>query len=472
MATPPPPDAPPSRPKRARLPAPRPLTPQPDTVLERVATALSLGGTFVSPSTGAEHEILSTVLIVALMLVSGTFNTILTKLQDQTCVYNCSAPEAEQEKFEQPLWQTLNMFIGEWVCLVVLYAVRTWRGWRGWRKSLYRTFYGTVPPELDVDALRSVYARVVEEEEITVPSDEDVSDEEGPVRVGNVGKARVVRRQVEVETEELKGWKVFLLMIPTVCDIIGTTVGSLFNWRFCVYCHSRSPVSLQLMNVGLLYTTASIYQMLRGSVVLFTGFLSFFFLRRPLMGFQWLSLLVIFAGIAIVGATPLLDPEPPKLFSVQPGRDVMGTIMILAAQLLTSSQFIIEERLLSRFSLHPMEAIGFEGTFGLFFLFLLAPPMYYFVGRHNEGSWFNLPVAWNEIISHPVIWGAGLGCIFSIALFNGSGLEVTKRLSATTRGTADACRTLLIWCASLALGWESFRWVQVCGFVGGCFRSG
>src|SRR5271169_4528388 len=51
-------------------------------------------------------------MILALMtgmLVSGVANTILTKLQDNA-------------GFEQPVWQTLNMFIGESGCWLVVLA--------------------------------------------------------------------------------------------------------------------------------------------------------------------------------------------------------------------------------------------------------------------------------------------------------------------------------------------------------------
>lgn len=43
---------------------------------------------------------------------------------------------------------------------------------------------------------------------------------------------------------------------------------------------------LQLMNVGLLYTPVSIYQMTRGALVLFVGMLSVVFLRRRLWLYQ------------------------------------------------------------------------------------------------------------------------------------------------------------------------------------------
>lgn len=44
---------------------------------------------------------------------------------------------------------------------------------------------------------------------------------------------------------------------------------------------------LQLMNVGLLYTPVSIFQMTRGALVLFVGVLSVIFLRRRLWLYQF-----------------------------------------------------------------------------------------------------------------------------------------------------------------------------------------
>lgn len=46
------------------------------------------------------------------------------------------------------------------------------------------------------------------------------------------------------------------------------------------------------MNVGLLYTPVSIYQMTRGALVLFVGILSVIFLRRRLWLYQFVSYLL------------------------------------------------------------------------------------------------------------------------------------------------------------------------------------
>ncbi|KAJ2609763.1 hypothetical protein H4S08_003906, partial [Coemansia sp. RSA 1365] len=57
-------------------------------------------------------------MLSAGMLVTGTANTLLTKLQDKQCVRNCDDPDiSNHEHFEQPVWQTLNMFYGEMLCL-------------------------------------------------------------------------------------------------------------------------------------------------------------------------------------------------------------------------------------------------------------------------------------------------------------------------------------------------------------------
>ena len=51
--------------------------------------------------------------------------------------------------------------------------------------------------------------------------------------------------------------------------------------------------------------------------------------------------------------------------------------------------------------------------------------------------------------------------VFSIAFFNFAGITVTKELSATTRMVLDSVRTLVIWAFSLAVGWQTFQFLQV-----------
>ncbi|KAF8598713.1 hypothetical protein BDV93DRAFT_609719 [Ceratobasidium sp. AG-I] len=63
-------------------------------------------------------------LLVTGMLITGVANSLLTKWQDNMCVENCEpGSKLPPGYFEQPVWQTLNMFIGEMLCfLPVIFA--------------------------------------------------------------------------------------------------------------------------------------------------------------------------------------------------------------------------------------------------------------------------------------------------------------------------------------------------------------
>jgi len=71
-------------------------------------------------------------------------------------------------------------------------------------------------------------------------------------------------------------YKVF---IPAVCD---------FSASF-------------IMFVGLLWIPVSIWQMIRGSIILFTGVIRQFWLKKPLKKSEWWALVVIFLSLLVVG---------------------------------------------------------------------------------------------------------------------------------------------------------------------------
>lgn len=59
-------------------------------------------------------------------------------------------------------------------------------------------------------------------------------------------------------------------------------------------------------------TSASSFQMLRGSVIIFTGLLSVAFLGRKLELSQWLGILVTIVGLVVVGLADLHSSHDQK----------------------------------------------------------------------------------------------------------------------------------------------------------------
>ncbi|CAG8492233.1 9520_t:CDS:2 [Paraglomus brasilianum] len=349
-----------------------------------------------------------TRFLIVGMLVSGVCNTLLNKLQDMQCVENCDDKDpSKREYFEQPVWQTLNMFIGETLCFIAIYI---------------QMILDSYKEEKDVDRPLAV-------ERTSTDDSIELEDEYVP-------------RQ-----EELSGWKIFLFWIPTLCDICGTT----------------------LMNVGLIYTSASVYQMLRGAVVLFTGSFSVIFLKRRLLPYHWFSLFLVVLGVTVVGLSsvlfPPLRPAEDDVLTTGAPFALIGVIFVLFAQVFTASQFVIEEKLVEKYNVSPLRAVGLEGIFGLTTITFGTIIFYYMYGIHHPGGYFDIPAGWNQIISFPQIWRAGIAICFSIAFFNYFGLAVTRTVSATARSTIDTSRIVFVWMVSLLLGWEIFSWLQVLGFV-------
>lgn len=271
------------------------------------------------------------------------------------------------------------------------------------------------------------------------------------------------------DRQPLVGGRIFLLALPACCDITGTT----------------------LMNVGLLFVAASIYQMTRGALVLFVGLFSVLFLRRKLYLYQWSALFIVVLGVAIVGLAGALAPESQGILEpssfVQTGlhvvrsaveevrasmqttealQTIIGVFMIAAAQIFTATQFVLEEWILETYALEPLKVVGWEGIFGFVVTLVGMVIMHLAVGRTARGQngYFDVREGWREITQYRAIAVSSVLIMISIGGFNFFGLSVTRTVSATARSTIDTCRTLFIWMVSLALGWESFKWLQIVGF--------
>lgn len=196
------------------------------------------------------------------------------------------------------------------------------------------------------------------------------------------------------------------------------------------------------MNVGLILTSASVYQMLRGAVVIFTGLFSYLFLNRRLRLYEWLSLVMVVVGVGIVGLSSVLIPQKkPHATGTEDPFDyssLLGVGLVLGAQLFTASQFVIEEKILMRYKTTPLKAVGLEGSFGLISVLAAMPILHMLLGQQHPA--FDVAQGFHDFFDHAKVWQTGVAISISIAFFNWFGLSITSTVSATARSTIDACR--------------------------------
>eukprot|EP00397_Hematodinium_sp_SG-2012_P022426 GEMP01023234.1.p1 GENE.GEMP01023234.1~~GEMP01023234.1.p1 ORF type:complete len:362 (+),score=53.05 GEMP01023234.1:146-1231(+) len=225
-----------------------------------------------------------------------------------------------------------------------------------------------------------------------------------------------------------------LFSIPVFCDMTATT----------------------LVNYAFLMIPASVVQMTRGSIVLFTCILSVAFLGRRLETFHYVGVALVSGGISLVSLTAVLYPNGGQVESF--GSPLIGITLCLLAQTFQASQLVIEEKFILSMRMDPLLAIGLEGLFGCVVMSCVLPVVAAVGSENVTGAFYQM--GQNAFLTVAVVLS-----ICSIAFFNWSGITVTKNASAVARSTIDCSRTIIVWVVELALAWNRFHLMQLVGFL-------
>lgn len=140
-----------------------------------------------------------------------------------------------------------------------------------------------------------------------------------------------------------------LLAIPASCDVCGTT----------------------LMYLALVMVPASVYQMMRGLIVVITALMSILFLGRKQYRHHWTGIVLIIFGVFWVGYVSVAASKNSD--SGSSGSELLGIFLLICSQLFTGVMFITEEKLLSDYYLEPFQIVGTEGMWGLTYYVVLLP---------------------------------------------------------------------------------------------------
>lgn len=276
----------------------------------------------------------------------------------------------------------------------------------------------------------------------------------------------------EVEEEEKKPEiNKFLLAIPGFLDTCSTG----------------------LANIGLILLPASIYQMLKGSLIILTFLMSKFIVKNKHTWDHYVAIPVSTTGVVLVGLSAYLNADEKSEdggnFS-DAKTTLLGIVLMVIAMFILSIQFCFDEHFMRKYSCHPLICIGYEGIFG-FFINLLLCIIFYFIkcGSYedkeeppyfvknmctgdNDNVWRpeNIIFAFRQLINNSLLSILVPITIIFMASFNIFGVSITKYGSATTRTVTDNCRSFLVWIFFLMPFnqkdlIETFNVLQLIGFL-------
>lgn len=249
-------------------------------------------------------------------------------------------------------------------------------------------------------------------------------------------------------------WKLyFYSALPAICDLSATG----------------------LMNIQLLYIQASVWQMLRGSMVIFSSIFCAFILKRPHFPYMWWAILGVVVALAIVGCSSVCATGAGKE-GVSQGKTIMAIFLTICAQLIQATQLVIEDYILHDLETHPLQLVGLKGFWGFVFCSSIVLPIVQFV-HSTEGNGIHEDIVdtFHMMGDSPILLVFVILYIFFILFYNIGGMLVINVFSAVHRTILEGLRTLCIWAVQLIIyystkdanigeQWNRWSFMQLSGF--------
>jgi len=251
----------------------------------------------------------------------------------------------------------------------------------------------------------------------------------------------------------------FFFCITALCDLTATTINTF----------------------GLTYLTTSMFQMMRGLELFFVCLWSKIFLKNPIYRHQILGVGTLIFGLSLVGLNSILNDKDSDVAK----NPVVGIILLSTSQLFTSTEYIIQEKFIKHYDVHPFQLVGFEGLWGSIMYGILLSIFQVvscdewsdtlregicFTNDEEESYIEDTRFAFQQMWDNKNLLVVYIFYVVSIALYNIVGINLTKLVSSTARAVVDTVRTVFIWAFFLFFTpvdgtKEDFHILQFIGFI-------
>lgn len=254
------------------------------------------------------------------------------------------------------------------------------------------------------------------------------------------------QRGKETEVKEKTPFNIFLFVPPAVLHL----TSRIFTF------------------IALTLTTASSFEMLTGTNLIFVSILSRIFLKKSLAWYKWFAILVISVGVVVVGIS---DMKSEDEVSEEESRSnpVLGDIFVVIAMAFYACQLTYEEKFVKKYNIKPMNAIGLEGSFAVAILSVMLVVLYFipvkFDMEQPGGQLDDALDGFVQLGNNPILLISFLLTTVALCFTLVAGINVTRKLSAVHRLVINSGRSVIVWAISLAVGWQTFQPLQIVGFL-------
>lgn len=369
-----------------------------------------------------------TIFVIA--IVTGTACSICSKTMMEL---SGTGITGELEVFEKPIFQTFGMFVGMLFGLVMHFFVLLFK----------------IPfPGYDHETIDQ-QAKV----ETRSPHEKDPL-----LATSNYAKPSFLNGpdQQQKPPNHVPGWMYWFLIIPSIFDLGATA----------------------LCMMGLRYLDVSIYQLLRGSGIIFVALMKQHVLGDRLYIFQWVGVFWNVVAVFLVGATAILNSHSEETSGLKPGDALLGVSLVMLGSFVQALQFVFEEKVmtLDDAAVPPLLLIGMEGFWGTVLCLVVVYPLVYYLPGEDHGSYEDPFNTYHMFIDSPIIQYAFIIYFFAIFGYNLFAVLVTFALNSIWHAILDNFRPITVWLTDLAIyyvftdgeygeTWTVYSYLQLVGMM-------
>lgn len=239
-----------------------------------------------------------------------------------------------------------------------------------------------------------------------------------------------------------------------------------------------------ILNYCLLSIHASVWQMLRGSVIFFSFLICTFILKRRAYSFMWVAISMILIAMSIIGVSAVISTGVANE-GVSVGKVVLSIFFIFFAQIFIACEFCFQDYLTNNFNLSPAFIVGCQGIIGFILVSSIClPTAQHIKSEEGNGLYENSLDSFLMIFNDPIILILCFLYIILAGVYNFCSVYVMNLFSSAVNSTImEGMRTLLIWITEIALfyilrgsdygnehpsvgeEWNIFSWIQLIGFI-------
>ena len=247
-------------------------------------------------------------------------------------------------------------------------------------------------------------------------------------------------------------------------------------------------IGFGLISNAILLVDISILKMMSGSLIVWSSFLTVFWLKRPLLPYKWAGMILTCIGLVMVGGATLLDEEEmhdksnlnnssATALGLRAGH---GLLLQQIGLIVEAFHRVYQEMLSAEFRTSAKQIVGYEGLWGVVFMICILYAMNLLPGVDN-GVVQSSDDAYTMVMGSPILVNFIVLMMIGVSVCNWLGVTVCRHWSAVTRCLVDSCATILVWGVQIVLHYSGHRtygeklkphwWLQLLGFAFVVFGS-